>query len=412
MNPMNETFSDHDKMKILILGNAKGSEYSGVDFVNEMMKYKYTESLDYVEFYLKNGFSPTHEHIARYVTSNGFNVLIFAPNFFLDIVLLRKLLPNIFLIYSVSDTEHYFEVINQYQSQIADLVLVTDFATPSMFNWMGVNAMTYWGFFDPIRYRNIPGIKKTIDVSFIGLTKHKLSRSTYIQYLQNNGVDVKIFGDDTPEGKIAFEEKILTFNKSKINLNFSGITDETTFTTQFNIHKRRLQLKGRIIESALCGSFSLTEYAPGTELLFNIGEEIDVFRDKEELLDKIRYYLKYDEKRERMALKGHLRAIKDYDVKSVVPMLFKTVNAQRKIKKYKDVTIYLDSIYLKIFTSFRFRLIFKFVKMLKFKLIFEELSIILRHKTVSIYQIYVYFIEEFLQNSGLFKMMKRILNKN
>ena len=47
--------------------------------------------------------------------------------------------------------------------------------------------------------------------------------------------------------------------------------------------------------------------------MFEVGVEIDVFRDKEELVDKARYYLSHESVRETMAARAHARAAQQYD---------------------------------------------------------------------------------------------------
>jgi hypothetical protein len=52
------------------------------------------------------------------------------------------------------------------------------------------------------------------------------------------------------------------------------------------------------------GGFLLTEYCPDIETWFKIGHECDVYKTKEECLEKIRYYIKHDRLRKKISLSG------------------------------------------------------------------------------------------------------------
>lgn len=47
---------------------------------------------------------------------------------------------------------------------------------------------------------------------------------------------------------------------------------------------------------------------------FKVGEEIASYKDAEDLIDKVKYYLAHDEERERIALNGFRRVRKDYNI--------------------------------------------------------------------------------------------------
>lgn len=60
----------------------------------------------------------------------------------------------------------------------------------------------------------------------------------------------------------------------------------------------------RIFEALSVGAFLLTDYCPEVADLFNIGQEIEVYRSSEELIDKVEYYLAHDAERARIARAG------------------------------------------------------------------------------------------------------------
>ena len=71
-------------------------------------------------------------------------------------------------------------------------------------------------------------------------------------------------------------------------------------------------LNCRAFEVAGCGGFQLASYSPAIQEHFKIGEEIEVFRDKSELFDKIDYYLDHQDKAMAIARAGNERAYAEH----------------------------------------------------------------------------------------------------
>jgi spore maturation protein CgeB len=72
--------------------------------------------------------------------------------------------------------------------------------------------------------------------------------------------------------------------------------------------------------------FLLTDYCSELEDLFTIGEEIEVFRSQEEMIDKIDFYLKHDELRKKIARQGHEKFLKCFTWESRIPDFFKQIS--------------------------------------------------------------------------------------
>ena len=82
----------------------------------------------------------------------------------------------------------------------------------------------------------------------------------------------------------------------------------------FHLSKINLNITSRSIESALpqriwdvmsVGGFMLTNYQPEIEEYFEIGTDLEVFHNLEELVDKTDYYLKHEKQRLRIAMNGY-----------------------------------------------------------------------------------------------------------
>lgn len=150
--------------------------------------------------------------------------------------------------------------------------------------------------------------EKINDVVFIGHFEDD-RRDEYVDFLFNNGINVKVFGDSSwrkskyfnyfKKNNILFDsvygfdyEK--TLNSSKICLVFFSKMNNDTYTR-------------RCFEIPAAKSMMLSEYSDDICTLFLPQQEFDYFKDKEELLDKVNFYLNNKEKREAVALAGYNR---------------------------------------------------------------------------------------------------------
>ncbi len=84
------------------------------------------------------------------------------------------------------------------------------------------------------------------------------------------------------------------FYLSKINLNITLPSIETG-------------MPQRILDIMGSGGFVLTNYQEEIEDYFEIGKEIEVFRDLDELMEKTAYYLSHEEERLRIAMNGYMK---------------------------------------------------------------------------------------------------------
>ncbi len=151
-------------------------------------------------------------------------------------------------------------------------------------------------------------IEEKYEISFVG-RKSKTMRERYINDIINRNMPIRVFGHGWDDGYVTTEEMVDIFKTSKINLNFSGTGN-------------RKGLKGRITLVCLTGGFLLTEYVPGLEDYFKIGEEIVCFNDTKEMIDKINYYLNHDEERRAIARAGWTRAVNEYTPTHMMSKVF------------------------------------------------------------------------------------------
>lgn len=86
-------------------------------------------------------------------------------------------------------------------------------------------------------------------------------------------------------------------------------------------------LNCRTFEVAGCGGFQLMTYSPAISQHFEIGKEVEVFRNKQELLDKIDYYLDRPEMRRRIAHAGQVRAYAEHTYEKRLSELLERTSA-------------------------------------------------------------------------------------
>ncbi len=72
----------------------------------------------------------------------------------------------------------------------------------------------------------------------------------------------------------------------------------------------------RIFEATGSGVFLLTQHHDNLSQYFEIGREIETYRDENEMIEKIRYYIAHPEEREAIARRGHERCVRDHSLEA------------------------------------------------------------------------------------------------
>lgn len=107
-------------------------------------------------------------------------------------------------------------------------------------------------------------------------------------------------------GVLSDVEMVRMYSRSKINLGFSTC-GETHLTGE-----RILQIRLRDFEVPMSGGFYMVEYMEELEEFYEIGREVVCYTDKEDLADKIKYYLSHDAEREAVRRAGRERCLRDH----------------------------------------------------------------------------------------------------
>jgi len=300
---------------------------------------------------VRNGIRKTEAKIKKEIVERDVSIVFFAPNgdnYELSVEFFRDIgsalgVKNVLL---VLDDDLIFDVHSKYYSQVFDAVITCDYLATFAYKKLGVPALYYFSSYKKEDFYPVD-VVKDIDVSFIGDCT-KGDRMEYVEYLRQNGVDVRIFGDGSPDGFVSKEQMPVIYSRTKINLNFTKLdyaSAKSWFLEENNLTNIMRQNKGRPMEISLSKAFCLTEYTPSIDAAFDVEKEIDVFNGPEELLQKVRYYLSNDDIREQMAESAYRKALNFYEADIFMPRLVAELRDVLRRAKYpqRDERIYKDN---------------------------------------------------------------------
>jgi spore maturation protein CgeB len=142
--------------------------------------------------------------------------------------------------------------------------------------------------------------QRDIPVSFVGAAYG--FRVPVIESLRAHGVDVRTFGAGWP-GASWVDDAVEVFNRSRINLGMGGIEYSESLT---NVKGRDFEIPGA------GGGMYLTSFNPDLAQHFVVGEEIACYRNRDEMLELVRHYLKRPDEAEAMAVRARNRCLREH----------------------------------------------------------------------------------------------------
>lgn len=356
----------------------------------------------YRELYMEHGKTGFERFVLNFIEEHSINVLMYAmdTDFEIGIDLLARLRKHCFVVLLSGDECHYFDVHIKCVAQAVDMALTHSYLYQANYEEMGIPARYAPPGFDPSVYFPMADVNKDIDVSFVGYVGNRQQRKEYLEYLQEHGIDVRAWGQGTANGFVSVENKREIYNRSKINLDFTGLTAHTILTLGEPIQQRMRHPKGRCVEIAMARTFVLSESAPGMEGYMSPGRELATFTDKEDLLDKVKYYLAHPEEREKIALAGYHRVIRDNEVHHVARGMLNSIRSvmadQDTINFNRKLEVFWTPEYKTNFSTYRIFLFLYFLKRGKYRFALEELIVFLRLKKINFAQAAYYLSKNFL----------------
>lgn len=248
----------------------------------------------------------------------------------------------------MADDKWRFDNYSKYIAHLFDFVVTTDPNAIKKYKSIGYKnvLLSQWGF-DKKLHKKLK-LKKKYDVSFLG------GKSAWREYiykiLKSEGIQVKFFGTGWPNGRLTVEETVRLYNQSKIVLNLSnsvkldpsfllftktptwqGSLKKTlaeTFpglTDSLLSKKRAEDIKARFFEVTATGAFLLSYPVDHLDKYFCLNKEIAIYEDVEDLISKIKYYLKHSSERKTIAEAGYLRTQKDHSYEKRFKKIFNQI---------------------------------------------------------------------------------------
>ncbi len=254
----------------------------------------------------------------------------------------REICPKVKILNFFGDDDWRYDDFSRYYGLLLDCCLTSKIDTREYKKDGLKNPLFIWGagtnYFKPLN------IERKYDVTFMGMPL--ADRYEYIKFLKDNGVSIKLFGlgwENYPDlkdiygGYLKDDDFVKVINQSKINLNLAK-----TFYKKGEAG----QLKGRLVEMPACKAFVLTEYTNRNVGFFKKHREVS-FKNKEELLEKIKYFLKNEREREKIAEMAYKEVTKTSSWETQFLMVFKNMEKNKNyrypgLKKAKSAIIQLS----------------------------------------------------------------------
>ncbi|MGG4343990.1 CgeB family protein [Paenibacillus lautus] len=120
------------------------------------------------------------------------------------------------------------------------------------------------------------------------------------------------------------EDTATYYNGAKIVINQHRSSDDDTI----NANSRKVQalsVNPRTFEISGCGTLQLSDIRHDMSQLYSPGSEIETYGSYGELMDKIDYYLRHEEERQRIALNGLMRTRKDHTYHKRLGLMLHTI---------------------------------------------------------------------------------------
>lgn len=155
---------------------------------------------------------------------------------------------------------------------------------------------------NPLIFNN-PNLERDLDVVFSGSFGYgRDERRDVLQYIIDNGINLIAGGS---EGKDHFttEEYADRYKRAKIAISFSMARGKNV-------------VNARPFEAMTCGAMLLEQKSEELAKLYEEGKDYDVWIDKVDLLNKVRYYLENEEERKQIANNGYAKTQQLYTAKT------------------------------------------------------------------------------------------------
>jgi hypothetical protein len=162
------------------------------------------------------------------------------------------------------------------------------------------------------------------DVVFVGsVGMIHPNREKFLKRIYDEGFNLKIYGDIYyPEGEEPEFVKNCHTGYAAINDKHSIICEASKVVIGIDgWPHRENSWSARIYRTMCAGGFYLTSHTNNIENHFKLGEHLDTFKDEDELIDKLIYWLSNDKKRKEVAKAGQKHVIDNFQFKHALKQI-------------------------------------------------------------------------------------------
>ncbi len=131
----------------------------------------------------------------------------------------------------------------------------------------------------------------------------------------------KVAGPSVPQ-----DELVKMYSRSKVSLGFS-----TCGGARYSDKNKIRQIHLRDFEAPMSGALHFVEYQDELHDFYEIGKEIICYTTREDLLDKVKYYLAHPAESERVRQAGYERAQRDHTWVQRFEQLFRMIGLSEKV---------------------------------------------------------------------------------
>ncbi len=161
-------------------------------------------------------------------------------------------------------------------------------------------------------------------------TAGNLHPSRYAFFKGLKDYNVKIWGPPAPKWMALGPVKKMVMNRTVFNEEKSKAFQQAKIVIN-NLFPAEIEgVNVRTFEIPACGGFQIVNWSPSLSDLFEDGKEIVSFKNFDELLDKINYYLDKPDERKKIAVAGQKRTYSQHTYKIRLNLLFDNVFSKIK----------------------------------------------------------------------------------
>jgi len=270
------------------------------------------------------------------------------------------------------NNQHQFYLVDELSPHF-DFNLHTEKDVRNKFLQIGANPV-WWPMASNPRYFGPKDVPRTVDVSFVG--ENYALRARYVMSLLENGIDVHAYGPGWIHGSrtrwrsvvkhykllvesliaidpirqsmfsafladhdfqralgvrfphnvhpiVSDDEMIALYSRSHVSLGFIEVYDQHNPARPVKQH-----LHLREFEAPMSGALYCTGYMDELAEFFEPDEEVVMYRNRHELLEKVSYYLSHPAEAERVRTAGRARALRDHTYRRRFETLFRVVGLE------------------------------------------------------------------------------------